>query len=234
MSNSLEASGTKYFKDLNRRDYIQKAYEIIKKEGTKGISIRRLAREMGCSSTCLYRYFKNLDELLFYAQIGFLNSYLEDLNESEKKWKTVWDQHLGVWECYTRAALKYPEAFDMIFFHEEAKRLDTAIKEYYEMFPENISNFDGYLREMLEIPDFYERDFRMCMKCVEDNRISLENAKKMNHMVCTLYMGYLKDVLYNGIEEDRIEDKVKQFIGEVRDICIMYSDSFEYTLGILD
>ena len=182
-----------YFKDLNRKDYIEKAYEIIREEGIKAISIRRIAREMGCSSTCLYRYFKNLDELLFYAQMGFLNCYLEDLEKSEKKWKTVWDQHLGVWECYTRAAFKYPEAFDMIFLHENSKKLDTAVVEYYNMFPENLSGFKDHLKKMLETPGFYDRDFEMCMQCVNDGQISLENAKKMNHMVCTLYMGYLKD-----------------------------------------
>lgn len=219
----------RYFKDLNRRDYIQKAFEIIKDEGTKGISIRRLAKEMGCSSTCLYRYFKNLDELLFYANMGFLNSYLIDLNRAEKTWKNVWDQHLGVWECYTRAAFKYPEAFDMLFFHENSKKLGTAVKEYYNMFPENISVFNNHLRIMLENPDFYERDYEMCIQCVKAGKISEYNAKRMNHMECTLYMGYLKDILLNGIEECDIENRVKCFVEDVKDIAEMYADDFKYT-----
>lgn len=218
-----------YFKDLNRKDYIKKAYEIIKDEGVQAISIRRIAKEMGCSSTCLYRYFKNLDELLFYAQMGFLNCYLEDLEKASKKWKTVWDQHLGVWECYTRAAFRYPNAFDMIFLHENSKNLDTAVAEYYHMFPENLSGFKEHLKKMLETPDFYERDFAMCMQCVEENQITLENAKKMNHMECTLYMGYLKEILTNGIEENRIEDRVRSFVIDVRDIANLYADEFEYT-----
>lgn len=218
-----------YFKDLNRKDYIKKAYEIIKDEGVQAISIRRIAKEMGCSSTCLYRYFKNLDELLFYAQMGFLNCYLEDLEKASKKWKTVWDQHLGVWECYTRAAFRYPNAFDMIFLHENSKNLDTAVVEYYHMFPENLSGFKEHLKKMLETPDFYERDFAMCMQCVEENQITLENAKKMNHMECTLYMGYLKEILTNGIEENRIEDRVRSFVIDVRDIANLYANEFEYT-----
>ncbi len=263
MKNNVDKN---YFKDLNRKDYIEKAYEIITNEGTKAISIRRIAKEMGCSSTCLYRYFKNLDELLFYAQMGFLNCYLEDLENAEKTWKTVWDQHLGVWECYTRAAFRYPEAFDMIFLHENSKNLDTAVSisirriakemgcsstclyryfknldellfyaqmgflncyledlenaektwktvwdqhlgvwecytraafrypeafdmiflhensknldtavvEYYNMFPENLSGFKEHLKKMLETPGFYDRDFEMCMQCVDAGQISLE------------------------------------------------------------
>ncbi len=245
MKNNVDKN---YFKDLNRKDYIEKAYEIITNEGIKSISIRRIAKEMGCSSTCLYRYFKNLDELLFYAQMGFLNCYLEDLENVEKTWKTVWDQHLGVWECYTRAAFRYPEAFDMIFLHENSKNLDTAVVEYYNMFPEeafdmiflhensknldtavveyynmfpeNLSGFKEHLKKMLETPGFYDRDFEMCMQCVDAGQISLENAKKMNHMECTLYMGYLKDILSNGIKEEDIEDRVRCFVREVGQISL--------------
>ena len=48
-------------------------------------------------------------------------------------------------------------------------------------------------------------------------------------MVCTLYMGYLKDILNNGIEESQIENRVKNFVREVRDIANFYADKFEYT-----
>ena len=44
MKNNVDKN---YFKDLNRKDYIEKAYEIISNEGTKAISIRRIARGNG-------------------------------------------------------------------------------------------------------------------------------------------------------------------------------------------
>ena len=47
----------KYFKDLNRKVYIERALEIIRDEGTEAISIRRMAKEFQCSSTSMYRYF---------------------------------------------------------------------------------------------------------------------------------------------------------------------------------
>ena len=73
----------KYFKDLSRRDYIVKANEIVRAEGAEALTIRRIAREMHCSSACLYHYFENLEELLFYAQIGFLNYYLEEIQRAQ-------------------------------------------------------------------------------------------------------------------------------------------------------
>ena len=57
----------KYFKGLTRRDYIAKANEIIHQEGIGAVTIRRIAKEMDCSTASLYRYFDSRDELLYPA-----------------------------------------------------------------------------------------------------------------------------------------------------------------------
>ena len=79
----------KYFKDLSRKDYIERAYEIIEREGVEAVSIRRMAREFGCSSTSMYRYFTNVEELIYYANIIFLDEYLQRLKEQEGGWKDI-------------------------------------------------------------------------------------------------------------------------------------------------
>ena len=81
-----------YFKGFSRRDYIQKVHELIRREGVDAISIRRIAREMGCSSASLYRHFESLTELLYYAELRNLTAYILRLNEGEKKWKNL-DSH---------------------------------------------------------------------------------------------------------------------------------------------
>lgn len=73
-----DTSKTPYFKDLSRKDYVVMARRIIRTEGVGAVSIRRLATELGCSSASMYRYFKNLDELLFYAQLDALNGYIRN------------------------------------------------------------------------------------------------------------------------------------------------------------
>ena len=81
-------SGTSYFKDLSRKDYVELASRIIKEEGVGAVSIRRMAAELGCSSASMYRYFDNLDELLFYAQLDALNEYILDLSIRERNGRT--------------------------------------------------------------------------------------------------------------------------------------------------
>ena len=53
--------------DLTQRRFIEETYRIISTEGREALSIRRLARDMRCNSANIYRYFKDLDELVTYA-----------------------------------------------------------------------------------------------------------------------------------------------------------------------
>ena len=96
MEEQKQSTSSNYFKGLSRRDYIQKAHEIIQQEGIQAVSIRRIAKEMGCSSASLYRYFDNVSELLYYAELRILTGYIDRLNEAEKSWKNMWQ---GICRC---------------------------------------------------------------------------------------------------------------------------------------
>lgn len=187
----------KYFKGLTRRDYIAKANEIIHREGIEAVTIRRIAKEMGCSTASLYRYFDSRDELLYYAELGEMNDYIRRLNAAEKHWRNVWDIYVGVWYCYSMEAFRKPEAYNLLFF---ANRV---------------------FHEMLQTADFMGRDFEMCRKCIRSNAIGYENAVSLNRMVCLLFKGYFKTVCDDGIKEEEVNARVRQFIRDIEDLVRM-------------
>ncbi|GAA6292842.1 hypothetical protein F220043C3_12760 [Enterocloster asparagiformis] len=220
-----KTNGTPYFKDLSRKDYVVMASRIIKSEGVGAISIRRIATELGCSSASMYRYFKNLDELLFYAQLDALNEYILELSNREKEWKGIWDMYFGIWRAYATEAFKKPEAFECIFYRNINKDLGEALREYYEMFPEAIVRVSPLIKEMLEIPGYYDRDYLICRRLVEEKEIAEENARKLNHVLCTLFLGYFKFVQENAMERDKIQELVEQYIAESVDIAQIYTET---------
>lgn len=228
-----EAEGRKrYFKDLSRRDYIDKAFEIINTEGAESLSIRRIAKAFGCSSTSLYHYFKNLDELIYFSYLVYLDEYLKDLNSHESEWKDIWEIHIGIWECYCRTAFRHPKAFNAIFFSETGRKLPEAIREYYAMFPERLNIVSPYLQVMLKSADLLERDMVMVQRCVDSGVLPPENASKLNHHVCFLYKGYLKDILDYGIKETEVEERVAEIKAEIEEIVGMYaSDTLGHDYG---
>ena len=208
----------RYFKDLSRREYIERAYQIISTEGEAAVSIRRMAREFGCSTTSLYRYFDNVEELIYYAYLIYLDEYLRELSRQEKEWKDIWDMHIGIWEGYSRVAFRHPQAFNVIFFSQTSRKLTNALSEFYEMFPERLTIVSPYLQVFFHSADLFARDMEMVKRCEEAGVISHENGVLMNRMVCMLYKGCLKDILDKGaekIEDAEIEARVLEFRREV-------------------
>lgn len=73
-----------YFKGLTRKDYIERVCKIMEKDGAEDLSIRRIAKELGCSSAALYRYFNSKSELMYYVSLNTLEGYIIRLNQAEK------------------------------------------------------------------------------------------------------------------------------------------------------
>ncbi len=212
-----------YFKGLTRKQYIEKVHEIINREGGEDISIRQIAKELGCSSAALYRYFDNKSELLYYANLNTLEDYIYRLNQAEKSWSNPWDIYVGVWDCYCKEAFRHPRAFNMLFFEKNNGMLDGAIREYYQMFHENIKHLNKFMRGMLKKSDFLGRDYELCKKCVDAGALAEENASKLNRLACMLYKGYFKTVCDEGIQENEIDARVRVFIEDVDMIVKMFA-----------
>ena len=206
---------------------IQKAHEIIQQEGIQAVSIRRIAKEMGCSSASLYRYFDNVSELLYYAELRILTGYIDRLNEAEKSWKNMWQVYVGVWDCYATEAFHNPEAYNLLFFEYNNVKLKEAMREYYEMFPEDIVNVNRFFYNMLQTPSFLARDFEMCKRCINVGGITYDNAVKLNRMVCMLFEGYFKDVYENGIGEEQIPERVKLMVDDVDTIVMALANNLK-------
>lgn len=212
---SIENNTTPYFKGLTKKDYIQKTREIIDKEGVGAVSIRRIAKEMGCSSASLYRHFENLTELLYLAEIHTLTGYINRLNEAEKGWTNIWDYYVGIWDCYSREAFRHPVAYNLLFLQFENDKLNVSFKEYYKMFPEELKDTNQFFMEMIETTDFMGRDFEICKKCIAEGVLDYEDAVRLNRQACLLYEGYFKYIVDHNIPEEKIDEYVGLFVDDL-------------------
>jgi|GEM_PF-354041 len=215
---------TNYFKSLSRKDYIVKASNIISEEGIEAVSIRRIATELGCSSTSMYRYFKNLDELLFYTQLTALNEYILQLSIHEKNWKDNWEMYFEIWHIYAIEAFRNPYAFEYVFYRNiKSENLEDSLKDYYAMFPDTIIKVSPLIQEMLEVPGYYDRDFVIWKHLVKEKEITEENARKLNHIFCNLFLGYFKALQEQGLSGCDPKVLTDQFVSEIREIAACYT-----------
>lgn len=216
-----------YFKGLNRKEYINRAIALSNKIGIDNITIRSLAEELKCSSAALYRYFKSKEELVYYVNLQVLENYIIRLNKAEQNWKTPWDMYSGVWDCYCREAFTHVKAYDQIFFQNTNSDLNKSMKEYYKLFPNNITHSNEIFQQMLSTSDFMGRDYKMCLKCADLGCISYDKAKQLNRSVCMLYKGYFKTIEDEGIEQYGVDSWTRQCIEDIDMIIFALADDLQ-------
>lgn len=216
-----------YFKGLTRKEYIERAQEIIKRNKNDEITIRMIADEIGCSSAALYRYFKSKDELMYFVNLKTLENYIKRLNIAQKNWKGIWDCYVGVWDCYCREAFANPKVFDQLFFQNSNVMLKDSMSEYYKMFPSNFEAANDIFQNMLSTPDFLGRDYLMCQKCANAGVLSKENTGRLNQAVCMLYKGYFKTILDEGVEKYGIDSWTRRCIADIDMIVFALADDLQ-------
>lgn len=109
---------------------------LFRTEGASGLSIRRIAREIGYSPMALYRYFpQGIDEILAEARIHSYELLIDMINEATSSAKNSLEKLRAYGTAYVRFFEGYPTEFRLIYeytsgdwesFPELSKRIDQV------------------------------------------------------------------------------------------------------------
>lgn len=108
---------------IKKRRYIEATYQVILKEGVKGIKIRTLAEMIGCNSAVLYKYFDNVDHLITLASIRFLKNYMkifQEMNEMKNRNPIRFSEKM--WKVLIEESFKYPDIYYILSLVSTAPR----------------------------------------------------------------------------------------------------------------
>lgn len=208
--------------NITKQNYIQSAYQILMEEGIEAISIRRLAKELDCNTANLYRCFHDLDELILFASLKFLKEYLYEVKEVQYNAKNNLDLFYKIWDCYTKYSFTYPGIFNHLFFGKYSNKIEYIMKEYYSVFPEEISEFDDEMQKVFINGDFNSRNYMMLEKCVKEGSINVSDINIINDIQIYIYRGFLKDILDKRKQTETMEEMKEQFLNCFKYIINQY------------
>lgn len=178
-----------------KRQFVEIAYNILKEEGPEGIKIRRLAREMDCTSTVIYRYFDNVEHLIALASVRFFKDYLFEFRNMVNDPQIITDPYglnLKMWDCLAGYAFKDIPIYENLFFGKYQHTFGAVIFEYYQLLPEDFKqNFDGYSSSILFNDDLFQRDFVLLRRAAALGVISVEDAEVLSQIECHVFHGVL-------------------------------------------
>lgn len=185
-----------------KRKYVRIVSEILRTEGMQGVSIRRVAKEAGCTSAVLYKHFDNLEHLIMVASVEFLAPYTMELSKLTKRTDiTSIQMDLYLWKFFIREAFSNKIYYKMMFFGDNTDMLEKCIYEYYSLFPENEKEMDGFGASIILSSDLNEREFIRLRRAANAGLITMENAFTLSRLTTAVFRGMFSQ--YPDMQNDR-------------------------------
>ena len=178
-----------------KRQFVDTAYRILKEEGVGEIKIRRIADELKCTSTVVYRYFENVNHLIALASIRFLNDYFADFKRitgDPKGMSHPYEMNLEIWDCLAHHAMKNIAVYENLFFGQYKEELGEIIFEYYQLYLDSDEQtFDGYTTSILFNDDLEQRDLVLLRRAAAAGEISMKDTEVLSKLETYLFHGVL-------------------------------------------
>ena len=196
-----------------KRKYIEAAYELLVRDGLDGVSIRKVADEVGCSSAALYRHFPDIDKLIAVASMRFFRDYIEDASVLSKVDLNPLELNLQLWECLAYYSFRNADVFENLFFGNADGSLYTeAAAEYFEQYPEDLVGLKDFMLDMFKNATISERDSILLNRAAEYGMLTKDAAAYLCKVDSYLYRGMLSDVRGRDLAEDDFRWVTREFM----------------------
>jgi AcrR family transcriptional regulator len=175
--------------------FIDAVQKIIKEEGIDFVTIRKVSDIAGFNSATIYNYFSNLNELIFFSSIKYLEDYAHDLPNYVKNCSNSLDTFMGIWRCFCYHSYTNPKAYYNLFFEEGVNPSNSSIKNYFHIFSDELSNQSEDLLPMLLGERIYDRNLTILKRCVNEGFVQEKDLEQINEMILLIYHSMLYRVL---------------------------------------
>lgn len=203
-------------KTNKKQQFINCAYEILQTEGISHLSIRRLAKEIGCTSTVLYSYFDNIEHLITIASVRYLEGYIADFKRITNEIRDPLELNIELWERFVTYALENVDIFELLFFGKYKENLVDIIYEYYEIFSQEFEDMDGLIVSVMFNGDIRERDYIMYRRAASLGYLDLHMATILAQMDEYMFHGMLMEYKNQKLQPEEIRQKATEFTDIIR------------------
>lgn len=161
----------------NKIALIKGAMETIHESGVQSVSARSLGSRVGMNSALIYRYFKDIDEVILFACVHALQEYTKEMVLSSKDMDPDNDEsydediYMLSWKIFCKHAFSNPEEFNILFFSRHSRNLPDVLKEYMDLFPpDRDTSSDVFLEAMFRATSLHDRNFMLLLPLLEGRR----------------------------------------------------------------
>jgi AcrR family transcriptional regulator len=178
---------------ISKEDILDKAFELLKSEGSASVTARRLATILGCSTHPVYQQFKSMDDLYNELYVRADRYFEEQVASITKKGKNEWLEE-GV--AFVKMAAIERNIYRFLFVEHISK----------------INDIGEYLgEEDLELAKkAYEEELHVDNAQNNATKLSSEDMEELFIMVRVFTQGIAS--IANNCEAGLPENKIRQML----------------------
>jgi AcrR family transcriptional regulator len=133
---------------LRRAEILRAAERIFVAEGYEGATIRKIADEVGVSSTCLYMHFRDKDQILLEICTAVMEELLALNNQIAARPVDAVERVRMMLTAYVEFALGNPNAYRLVFCDSPLAGSDEKQQVTHELGALCSERFLGAIREI--------------------------------------------------------------------------------------
>ena len=171
--------------------FIEATQKLIAEEGINGISIRKIAAEAGYNSATLYNYFDDFEHLVLFASVRYLRKYVAGLQEVLRPSYNALEIYRIIYRQFSRACFEAPEIFYNMFFGRHSNHMDEVLRQYYELFPDELGGHTGFVRNMLSKGNIYHRDMEYMDALIAEGFVAPEKREMTVQVLVRTHQSFI-------------------------------------------
>ncbi len=180
--------------------FIDAASQIIEEEDIESVTIRKVAKIAGYNSATIYNYFDNCNQLIFFAATKFLKDYVQEMPDYIARGENELEKLILMWECFCLHSFRKPKIFYAIFADDIGGRPGTLLKNYYQLYPEDLGSPPEELIPMLVETRLSRRTSISMEPVLEAGFFSQETASEIDEEIRLVYHGMLSLIINKRIK----------------------------------
>lgn len=176
-----------------KKELILTTYELLKTTNPENIKIRTIASESHCTTPVIYKHFENLDELIQFAGVRYLENYIIDFLDVLQNTEDPLEMLVSSWKIFAHYAFQAVDIFEMMFWGKYKEGLGNCLYEYYQLFPEKLQGMDGLFTSVFFNNDIKERNYFVVRRASSAGYFSTRTDRMFSDMQVYFFHGLLLD-----------------------------------------
>lgn len=199
-----------------KTELIQQTYELLKDTSPDDLKIRDIAKACGCTPAAVYKHFEDLDSLIRFGCVQFLEDYIRQTLKIVRENMDPLEMLIVMWDEFSKCAFQYADIYLELFWGRFRSKLGDTLFDYYHMFPAQWQSMGGLFTSTFFNSEIKERNYTIVRSAAAVGYFKQDEIKLVSDMQCYLMHGFLMDYQCCYREAGKAEEGQQLFMEALR------------------